>query len=91
MGSITRIRTKPATRSEIEESVRSLLNQGADPKIYAASLASHLLVTKEAVIAVCETAGQPRAVDAETVAQERLAAESRMSRADRRDWGHEED
>lgn len=68
-------------RSKAEAAVKAVLAQGGDPRAYRLGLAAHAGVAVEVIDEIIATAGAPRVVDAETVAQERLAEDRRMARS----------
>ena len=87
--------TKTLTAADrIADDIRTILNQGGDPRRYRDGLAELRRVPVETIdAAIAAIGGSPRIVDEETVAQERLADDRRMARTHRaayREYQHEE-
>ena len=76
------------------DTVQAILEQGGDPKAYRQTMIAKYGVTEVDIDAIIAAAGQPRQMDAETVAQNRLSADRRAARTHRsayRAYQHEED
>ena len=82
---------KPSETKAMQD-IRAILTQGGDPAQYRSGLASRSGLTVEAIDALIAAAGPARIVDAETVAQERLAEDRRLARTSAyRTYQHEEE
>jgi hypothetical protein len=67
--------------AEIEEAIRSALNQGLDPRNFRLGFARHFGIDVAEIDAVIERSGPVRVVSARTVADERLRQERIDSKA----------
>lgn len=76
----------------LKDAVAAIIHQGGDPARYRMGLAERFGAPIAVVDAAISEAGPLRRVDAETVAQERLAEERRLQGTPaHRAWSHEEE
>jgi hypothetical protein len=91
---VQQLREKKMTTAKIQAEVANLLAQGADPMKFRNGIAGRTGSTVEEVTAVIAAAGAPAAIDAEVVAQNRLAQERKLTSQDpagARSFNHEEE